>query len=139
MGAQPRLHMPHGDLPVIAGQGGDKGGGRVPVDQHDVGLFRLQHRLDLLQNGVGDVEEGLLVLHDGQIVVRDHPKGLQHLVEHLPVLSGDAHHGLYALSGLQLVDQGAHFYGLRSGAEDEHDLFHGVPPCLTAGIRPGAG
>ena len=91
-GPQPRLHVPHRDLQIEAGQGGNKGGGGIAVDQHNVRLDLLQHALDPLQNVGGNIKKGLLILHNGKIVVRLHLEGLQHLLQHLAVLTGDANH-----------------------------------------------
>lgn len=46
------------------------------------------------------------------------------LVQHLPVLAGDADQRPDPLPGLQLIDQGAHFDYLSPGAEHQHDLFY---------------
>ena len=60
-----------------------KGRGRVAVHQHEVRLLLFQNGLEALQDPARDVEQGLAVLHDGQVVVRDHMKGFQHLIQHL--------------------------------------------------------
>ena len=124
VGPQSRLHMAHGDLQIEAGQGGDKGGGGVAVDQDHIGFLFFQHLPDAVQNICGNIKEGLLLLHDGQVVVRHHMEGRQHLVEHLPVLTGDADDGLQIVPAFQLIDQGTHFNRFGTSSEDKHDLFH---------------
>ncbi len=34
---------------------------------------------------------GLFVLHYREVIIWDYVKGLQHLIEHLPMLAGDAY------------------------------------------------
>ena len=127
--------MPHGDLEIEAAKGRGEGGGGVPVDQDHVRLHLLQHRPELFQDGGGDVEEGLPVLHDSKIIVRRHLKSPQALGQHFPVLPRDADHRLKLLRPpLQLQHQGAHFDGLRLRSEDQHHFFHSFRI-----LRPRAG
>ena len=93
------------------------------MHQHRLRLLLLQNGLHSGKNFPGDIKEGLPRLHDGKVIVRHHLKALQHLLQHLPVLAGDADQGLKVGSSLQLPNQGAHFDGFRPGAEDQHDFF----------------
>ena len=128
VGAQPRLHMPHGNLQVEARERGDKRGGRVAVHEHNVGAHLLQYRPDAVQDIRGDVKQRLLVLHDGKVVVRLNAERGEHLIEHLPVLPRDADDGPQTLARLELVHQRAHFDRLGARAEYQHDSFHVASP-----------
>ena len=88
--------MGNGDLLVVSRQAGGKGGGGVAMHQHHVGLERGQHRSDALQDGGGHTGQVLAGFHDVQVVIGADAEQLQHLVEHLPVLAGDAHAGFEA-------------------------------------------
>ena len=92
--------MAHRNLQVEAGQGGNKGGGSIAVNQHHIGPHLFQHFLDPVEDVGSDVKQGLLVLHDGQVIVRHHMERLQHLIQHLPMLAGDADDGFDVFSGL---------------------------------------
>ena len=60
VGTKPGFHMAHRNLQIEAGEGSDKGGGSVAVNQHDIRLFGFQHGLDPLQNIGGDIKQSLL-------------------------------------------------------------------------------
>ena len=62
------------------------------MDKHNVGTDLLKYGLDAVENIGRDVKKSLLVLHDGQVVVRRDMEGFKHLIEHLTVLSGHADH-----------------------------------------------
>ena len=63
----------------------------------------------------------LFLLHDAKIVVRREGEGLDDLVEHLPVLSGEAHEQVEAPAAPEFQHDGSHLDGLRPSAEgDEH-------------------
>ena len=78
----------------------------------------------------GDGGEGLAGGHDVEVIVRGATEDLQHAVQHLAVLGGDAAEALDLRPGGQLLHQGAHLDGLRPGAEDAHhtQLIHPSPP-----------
>ena len=78
IGAQPRLHVAHGDLVVEGGQRPGKGGGGVAVDQHKVGPGLLQHPVHAIEALGGDGGQGLPGLHDIQVVVGFQGKNIQY-------------------------------------------------------------
>ena len=128
--------MPHRDLVVKGGQCAGKGGGGVAVDQDHVRLQLLHRRVHAGQALGGDGTEGLAGGHDVQVPVRREGEDLQHAVQHLPVLGGDAAEGGNIR---QLPDQRGHFNGLRPGAEYAHNaqFFHVKAPFLfPSGARP---
>ena len=118
IGPQARFHMAHGHLVVIGGEGTGEGGGGVPVDQDHIGFQRADGLVHAQEALAGDAGEGLPGGHDVQVPAGLYAEDLQHAVQHLPVLGGDAAKTLDALPGGQLFHQGAHFDGLRPGAED---------------------
>ena len=69
IGAQPRLHMAHGNLVVEGGQRPGEGGGGVAVDQHQVGPGLLQNAVHAVETLSGDGGQGLPGLHHVQVVV----------------------------------------------------------------------
>ena len=73
------------------------------MNEHHIGHFRRENLPNSIKYASGHVKQGLLVLHDGQVVIRRHPESLQHLIQHLPVLSRDAHNGLQGRAALQLL------------------------------------
>ena len=124
---QAGLNVADGDMHIEAGQRGGEGGGGVAVDQNDVRLDLAQDLLDPQQHGGGDVEQILLLLHDGQIVIRHDGKNAQDLIEHIPVLAGDADDGSDIRTFFQLLDERAHFDGLRPGTKYDQNCFHKFP------------
>ena len=128
--------MTHRDLQIEASQGSDKGGGGIAMYQYHIRLYLLQYILDLLQDVHSHIKQRLLIFHNGQVIVRHHMKCIEHLIQHLPVLAGNAHHGFHAFSGLQLIDQGTHLNGLRPCAEYQHDSFHQSLPRFCVILFP---
>ena len=125
--AQSGLHMAHRDAQVIGRKRGGKGGRRVALHKDDIRLFRFQHALESFENAGRYVKERLRVLHNGEIVIRRDGERFEDLIEHLAVLPRDADNGFYSAPGAQLLHERAHFHGLRPRAENQQDLFHGVP------------
>ena len=124
VGAQPRLHMAHGDLQIKTGQRRHKGGGGVAMHQHHIGLFVFQYFLDPDENVDGHIEQGLIFLHDAQIVLGLHVEAFQNLIQHLPVLTRNADNRFQFGMLAHLQHQRTHFDGFGPGAEDQHDFLH---------------
>ena len=139
-GPQACLHVAHGDLLVKGRQGAGEGGGGVAVDQDQVGLFLRKDLLQAQQALAGDGVQALAGLHDIQIVVRGDGKEAEDVVQHLPVLGGDAADAAELTPALQLLHQGRHLHRLRAGPEDRHDFQgHGPsPPFLRNGLPRGS-
>ena len=91
------------------------------MDQDQVGLGLLQHAVHAGEALGSDGGQGLAGLHDVQVIVRLQPEDVQHRVQHLPVLGGDAAQGVQAGAAGQLQGQGGHLDGLRPGAENCHN------------------
>ena len=125
-GPQARLHVAHRNFLIKGCQRPGKGGGRVPMDQNQVRLFPGKDLLHSQKALAGDGVQALASLHDIQIVVRLDGKQLEHVVQHLPVLGGDAADALNLSSALQFLYQRGHLHRLRAGPEDRHDFqWHG--------------
>ena len=92
--------------------------------QYDIRLNLLQGGFDTVENIGRNVKQCLLVLHNRQVIVRNDMEGLQHLIQHLTMLTCNTNDCLYIPPCLQLVDQRTHFYCFRSSAENQHDFFH---------------
>ena len=69
VGAQARLHMANGNLLVEGGQAGRKGGGGVPLHQHQLRGVGLEIIAKALQRGAGHMREGLAWSHQVQILI----------------------------------------------------------------------
>ena len=76
----------------------------VNLDHIRSDLF--QYPFHLLQNACSDIKEVLLFLHDGQVIVRRHRKGLQDLIQHFPVLPGNAYNGVQSVLDLSSLTRG---------------------------------
>ena len=141
-GPQPGLHMSHGNLLVKGGQRPGKGGGGIPVDQHQVGPRLLQHVLHAQQALGRNGGQGLAWLHDIQIKIRRDAKDGEYGIQHFSVLGGDAAQTLHTASTLQFPDQRSHFDGLRTGSENGHDTdthgFSSPSPPFSSGSSSGA-
>ncbi len=90
VGPQAGFHVRHGDHAVVGGKSGGEGGGGVAVDHDQIGLGSFQEGVDAVQHGGGDVAERLPVAHDPEVMVDREGEVVDHLVEHLAVLSGEA-------------------------------------------------
>ena len=69
-------------------------GGGIALHQHDAGLLGIQDGFERRQNPGSGLEQGLAGQHQIQIVIGPDVEYRQHLVEHVTMLTGDAHPGL---------------------------------------------
>ncbi len=83
-----RFHVAHRDLLVERRQSGSKGRRGVPLHQDQVRGELLKLSLQPLQRRAGDVGQGLLGGHQGQVMIGLQVKQVHHLGHHLPVLDG---------------------------------------------------
>ena len=113
VGAEAGLHVAHGNLLVEGSEGSGGGGGGVAVDQHHIGLARLEHVAHTGEHAGGDIVQVLPLLHNIEVEVGLHVEDAQHLVQHLAVLSRHAHNRLKLTRILlELLDQRAYLDGL---------------------------
>ena len=95
------------------------------MNQHHIGVLFFQHLFDPVQDIGGDIKEGLLVLHDGEIIIRRDAKGLQYLIQHLPMLCRNADTCLKMFRiFLERLYKRSHLYRFGTGTENEQYLFH---------------
>ena len=88
--AQAGLHVGHRDAQEERGQRGGEGGGGVALHHHHVRLLGQQDRPHAGDDPAADVEQVLAGPHQVQVDIGGDAEKGQHLVEHLPVLGGDA-------------------------------------------------
>ena len=125
VGAEAGLDMAYGDLLVKGRERRGGAGGRVAMDQDDIGLDLLQDVAHAGEHAGRDVVQVLPLLHDVQVEVRLDLEDPEHLVQHLPMLPGDAHNRLKLFRTLlELLHQRAHLDGLGAGSENEHYFLH---------------
>ena len=78
-------------------KGGERGGerrGRVALDQDHVGTHAAQERREAVENAGGDARRRLPGHHEIEVDVGLEIEDFEHLVEHRPVLGGDADQAL---------------------------------------------
>ena len=121
VGAQARLDVADGDLLVEGGQGAGEGGGGVPLHQDEIGAMGLELFPQPLQGRTGDVGEGLLRGHQGQVMVGGEAEQAHHLGDHLAVLPGEHHAGAELARPLERQDDRSQLDGLRARAQHDGD------------------
>ena len=89
------------------------------MHKYCIGLLRFKNIAHPGQHPTGDVRQVLSGLHEVQVYVRGDLKQLQHLIQHLSVLRGDADDGLQRRCGLQRMNERRHFDGLRTSPKDD--------------------
>ena len=88
---RPASRWKTGDLPVERREAADEGRRRVALDEDGVGALAVEQRLEAGEGARRDRRQRLPRLEDPEVVIRDDREELEHLGEHLPVLSGDHH------------------------------------------------
>ena len=116
--------MPHGDLQIIAGKGSRECGSRISMDQNNIRFYFFQNFPDIQKNRIGDIKQGLILFHDGKIIIRLHMKDLKNLLQHFTMLSADTDHRTNRTAFSELIDDRAHLDGLWSGSEYQKDCLH---------------
>ena len=145
IGAQSGLHMAHRRLLVKGAQSRRKGGGGISMDQHDVRPALFHYLGHPFHHPGGDGCQSLALFHDIQVVIRPHRKNIQYLVQHLPMLAGDADHTVKFRPLGQFLYQRTHLDRFRACAKHRQhlDLFHisssPEPAVFRASVRSFAG
>ena len=104
-----------------------KCGAGIPVNEHDIRLFFLQNGIQTGQHIRRNHRQSLIGLHDVEIVIGPDVEKSQYLVQHLPVLSGNADNGLeFIFFLLERFYQWRHFNCFGASAEDKHNFLHDV-------------
>ena len=94
------------------------------MNKYNIGLFFFKHLADALKNINSNIKKSLLILHDGEVIIRFYIKCAKNGIKHLTVLTGNANNSFYLFTALKLIDKRTHFYSLRTSAEDKHYFFH---------------
>ena len=117
--------MPYRYPLIESRQSSSCGGGCISVDKHDIGLCLLQHIPHAQKNTSRDIIQVLPCFHDVQVIVWPNIEQMQHLVQHLTMLTRHAHYGLESFGFLlKALYQRTHLDGLRTSAKNKHNLFH---------------
>lgn len=112
------------NLLIKGGKGCGKCSGCITVYEDNVRVDGFEDFFHAVQDGCCDVVKGLLVLHDGEIVVGDNVESLQYLIQHSSVLAGDGYDCMEGRTGLEFLYERAHFDGFGAGAENYKDCFY---------------
>ena len=125
MCAQTCFNMTDRYLLVECGEGGSGGGGGVTMYQHHIGLAFLEDITHAREHSSRDIIQVLTLLHDVEVIVGGYVEDAKHLIQHLAMLTGDAHDRLEILCiFLELLHQRSHLNGLWAGPKYEHNCFH---------------
>ena len=104
------------------------------MDEDAVGLGALDHLHHAVEDRRGDVGKVLVGGHDIEVEIGADGEQIEHLIEHLAVLGGDADAGNDALGFRQALDDHGHLDGLGPRPENGQNA-HGA---LKAVSRPAA-
>ena len=125
MSPQTRLDMTDGNLTVKGGKRRRSRGSGVAVDKNQIRLRFLQDSAHPKQDTARHVVKILPRLHDVQVIIRRNFKEMQHLIQHLPVLTGYAYNCLKCIWMFpEFFHQRRHLDRLRARAEHKHYFFH---------------
>ena len=90
------------------------------MHENYIGLFSVKYVPHSYKYACGNIVQVLPLTHDVQIVIRLNIKYIQHLVQHLPMLSRDAYNRLeFRVKLLELLYKGAHLDCLWPGSKNE--------------------
>jgi len=125
VGAQACLHVSHGNLGIKGRKRAAQSCGCVALHDNHGWLLCAKNRLQARENARCGLEQRLARQHQVQIVIRLYMEGLQNLIQHLPMLRGDADlhvepAGVFA----QAANHRAELNRLRPGAEDQQNFVH---------------
>ena len=107
--------------------------GGVPLREHPVRLHYAEDVVKATEQVGGQLRQALIRLHQVQLVMRLNSKQLQHLIEHLSMLSHRTDHrpNVFGVT-FELLDDRRHLDSLRPGAEHTENGHHGL---RNAGAR----
>ncbi len=121
MCAQPGFHVPNPDPPVIGCQGRRHHRGCIALHQHPIGGKFSQHRIQAGKNRRRQLRQCLVRLHQIQVKIRQDLEQVQHLVEHLAMLSRYTYTGFDPGCFGQAAHHRRHFHRFRPGAKNRQD------------------
>ena len=121
--AQTSLDVADSRLMVISRKCTGKCRRRISVNEHDIRFFLRQDLVKAHHSPRRDIKKRLASRHDVEIMIRLDMEEVEHLIEHFAVLGGNGHYRFNRLRVLlELQDNRSHLDGLRTRAEDSHDL-----------------
>ena len=120
-GAQAGLDVRDRDARVERGERAREGGGRVALDDDEVGVRVFEDRLQALEHGRRDVREVLAGAHEVEVVVGSKPEEAERLVEQPAVLGGGGEDRKEAAVGAKRLHDWGKLDRLRAGAEGQKD------------------
>src|SRR5439155_1750741 len=106
---------------VERGQAGGESGRRITLNDDPVRALGLDDRGGAGQHGGGQRREGLVRSHEREVVVGHDVEEIQDRLEHLAVLTGDAHADVELIPDPELTDDRAELDRFGARAEDDED------------------
>lgn len=123
--AQASLNMAEADAVVVRQEGSGHHGGGIPLGQDPSGAQLFQYGVEMGEDGSSDLGQGLIGAHQVEVNIGNDAEQVEHLVEHLAVLGGDADERFDARRAGELLHHGGHFHGLGAGAKNGEDAKRG--------------
>ena len=119
VGAEASLYVTDRDLCVESGKGCCGRGGGVAMNEDYIGGALLEDIAHTSEDAGSYIGEVLTLFHDVEVDIGCYLKDSEYLIEHLAMLSGDAHDGFKLFGALlELFNQWTHFDGFGTGSED---------------------
>ncbi len=137
-GAQSRFDVSDGHIAIERGERGGQRGGGVAMDQHGIGQEAIQHRVNARKHARRNVGQALALADDVEVEVRRDLEEPQYLVQHLPVLAGDADPQVETARLPEPMNQRCHLDGLRAGPEYSQNFLRHGSLSARKGIPAGA-
>ena len=131
--AKSRLHMRHGDQPVVRRERGRHRRGGVALHHHPVRPLGVHRFADRLQQPCGQRVERLAGLHDVQVDIARDPGEAKHLIQELAMLAGRAQDRPKGAPFPERLYEREELDRFRTRADDDHELCrHALSPCASA-------
>ena len=119
-----RFHMSYRDLLVKCSQRCGKCSRCISMDQHNIRFLLSQDLPHSCKNSRCHIRKILPFFHDRHIIIRDHFKNIENLLQHFPVLSCDTHQRFQFFTFFQFQNKRAHFNCFRSCSKNHQYFFH---------------
>ena len=123
-----RFHMSYRNLLIKCSQRCGKCSRCISMDQHNIRFFFPYDFSHSCKNSRCHIRKILPFFHDRHIIIRNHFKNIQNLLQHFPVLSCNTHQRFQFFTFFQLQDKRAHFNCFRSCSENHQYFFHSQFP-----------
>ena len=125
---KPRFHMSYRNLLVKCSQRCGKCSRRISMDQHHIRFFFPYDFSHSRKNSRCHIRKILPFFHDRHIVIRNHFKNIQNLLQHFLVLSCDTHQCFQFFTFFQFKHKRTHFNCFRSCSKNNQYFFHSQFP-----------